>query len=755
MKQQRTQGVLGISLAAILVSASLAWGELDVGDFTLRGSAGVGGLPQSFVGSRNKFEEYRDVPESVVVPEIELKLDSKKNNYFFEFDSTHVGRDDQNYRLRLGEHGLWNLQFEWDQLPHLFNSETAATPFSRSNGNYTLSSKPTVINSLDCVTVGHTCQWVNNNSQREVLKMIHGFARLNLRVTPTPNWTFTGGYSSQNVNGDRAFATVIDRFSNIVELAEPIDYQTHNVELGGEYAASWWSLGLKYNLSLFHNGNSTMVWENPFNLSGLGPHGGPGGCVDTASAPCQGRLDLYPSNQAHTFTLTGTASLPWKTTVLGTMSYGWRLQDDSFLPFALNTAIAQPVLTRNSLDGDVRPTMINFTVVNRYVDRLNLKAFYRFYDYDNRSKKVFFPDGYVHTDSDPATDPIRSFPWSYSKHTLGLEPSYKFTNWLTGKLAYGFERMHREQREVLNADEHSLGPTFDIQPNSWVLIRAGYKRWWRSAPDYDAGRYHVVRVGVEPEEIRMESLEALRKFDEAKRTRDKISLFTQVSPFEILTLHGGLDFTLDKYPDSVVGLQNDINYSPSVGFVYMPADWVRVFGDYNYDRFKWKLRAMERSAQGGATGCPARDLQTPENCPSSLWTSRGDEMVHSFSLGMDTALIKDVLDLRFQYGYSQGKSEVRASGNTTPGNVPATDYPTILNRWHEFLVRLEYAVHKNVALQVGYYFNKYNTKDQGVDVMKLWMGDVDSGARNSIFLGDRLKGNYTAHVGFVGMKFKF
>jgi hypothetical protein len=37
------------------------------------------------------------------------------------------------------------------------------------------------------------------------------------------------------------------------------------------------------------------------------------------------------------------------------------------------------------------------------------------------------------------------------------------------------------------------------------------------------------------------------------------------------------------------------------------------------------------------------------------------------------------------------------------------------------------------------------------------MGDVDTGAnvQRSIFLGDQVKGNYEAHVGFVGLRFKF
>jgi hypothetical protein len=96
--------------------------------------------------------------------------------------------------------------------------------------------------------------------------------------------------------------------------------------------------------------------------------------------------------------------------------------------------------------------------------------------------------------------------------------------------------------------------------------------------------------------------------------------------------------------------------------------------------------------------------------------------------------------------------------------VRATDYPTIVNRWHEFLARAEYILHKNLSLKLGYYFNSYSSKDAGVDIMRVWMGDVETPAggpnfnssiRRSIFLGDRGKGSYQAHIGFLGVRVKF
>jgi MtrB/PioB family decaheme-associated outer membrane protein len=680
---------------------------------------------------------------------LQLIIGGKKEDYYLNFNANEVGRNDQSYSLRVGRYGLVDMEFSWDQIPHIFSLDQARTPYGRpgGGGTFTLPSKPTT-------TAGTNVRdWVNGAANPVDLKLFNGIGRFNVRYTPTPGWTFTGTYWSNNNSGKRAFGALFGTSPgsyNITELTEPISYQTNNIELGGEYAGNGWTLGLKYTGSLFHNNISTLVWDNPINLTGVG-----NACVNTPTyqtngtgGPCQGRMDLYPSNQAHTFSLTGTAALPMKTQFLGTVSYGWRLQDDRFLPFTINPTIAQPRISATNLDGDVRPLMVNTTFVNRYFDNLDLKAYYRLYDYDNRSKRVSLPDGFIRLDSNAAVDPgLITFPYAYSKQNIGMDAGYNFAKWLSGKLSYGWERMHRERREVLNSDEFSLGPTFDIKPSPWALFRASYRHYWRNAPEYDAGRQVVIETAETPEEIREARLEALRKFDEAARHRDKVSLFGQYTVWEQLTFHSGFEVTSDRYPNSEIGVQNDFNYSPSVGFTYVPLEWLKFFGNYNWERFDWKLRAMQRSAT----------TQTPETDPSRIWLSRGRDQIHTFSLGSDIEIIKNLLGFRIQYGFSDGRSDVRASGSTCAGCTVATNYPTIKNQWHELLARLEYQVHKNLALNVGYYFNHATENDFGVDIMKPWMGDVDTGAnvQRSIFLGDQIKGPFTAHVGYFTVKVKF
>jgi MtrB/PioB family decaheme-associated outer membrane protein len=737
MECAKTNLAVAVTLTLVFSLSTAAWGEMEIGDYSITGEAEVLGLPRHKRGGTGKFEEYRDIPESVIAHQLQLMIGSKRNDFYLDAEAGKLGRDDQNYRLRFGRYGLLDIEFEWDQIPHLFNVDTARTPYIMNGGTYTLPSRvnPAFSGGAGTFDGADVRSWVNTNARPVDLKLFNGLARFNVRYTPSPGWSFTAHYGSQNTTGGRAFGTLFGPSPgsyNITELVEPIDYQTHNIELGGEYAGQGWSLGLKYNASLFHNNVSTLIWDNPIHTppSGL--------CTDQATytpasgtGPCRGRMDLYPSNQAHSLTLTGGASLPLKTRFMGTASYGWRLQNDQFLPFTINNAITQPTLLRRNLDGDVRPTMINLSLVNSFVQRLNLKANYRYYDFNNRSKSLFFPQGIIVNDQAPAGCPpvcpdagTRTFPYAYSKQNTGFEAAYDVTRSLTAKLAYGWERMHREGGDVLTSDEHSIGPTLDIKPAPWVLLRSSYRHSWRDAPDYNNNR-----LGI------FDATNLSRKFYQAKRDRDRVSLFAQVSPWEILTLHGGFEFIAERYTDSKFGTQNDVNYSPSVGFLYAPVEWVKLFADYNWERFDWLLNARN----------------TPASTP---WFSRGRDQIHTVSFGGDFDIIQNLLAARLQYGFSDARSAVRASGATA---TPASDYPTVSNRWHEMLARMEYKFHKNLALNLGYYFNRYKSTDFGVDIMKVWMGDVDTGAnvQRSIFLGDKLKGSYTAHIGMLGLKLRF
>jgi hypothetical protein len=123
-------------------------------------------------------------------------------------------------------------------------------------------------------------------------------------------------------------------------------------------------------------------------------------------------------------------------------------------------------------------------------------------------------------------------------------------------------------------------------------------------------------------------------------------------------------------------------------------------------------------------------------------------------------IIPKLFGFRLQYTFSNGHSIVSASGDQQ-STTPAGNYPIIKNQWYELLARFEYKLQENLALRFGYYYNHATEQDFGVDIMKQWMGDVDvvptpnANTARSVFLGDRIKGPFTANVGFVTVAFKF
>lgn len=758
MERTKTFFVSILSFAIVLFLASTARAQIDVGNFTISGGAEVGGLFGNRSGSDSKFEEYRDLTHNIpIVPELQFMLGGKKEDFYLNFDASKLGYDDQNYRLRVGRYGLLDIEFEWDQLPHLFSEDTAQTPYNRpgGGGTFTLPSRPIptgpLSGGLPTFLGSDTKSWLARTEQNVDLKTINGFSRFKVRYTPTPGWTFTANYSAQDTSGKRALGALFGTPGSysITEQTEPISYLTHNIEIGGEYAGKGWSVGLRYNGSIFHNSIGSLTWDNPFHTVNVA-----GQCIDntgsfnpaTGVGPCRGRIDLYPDNQAHTATLYGAAALPLKTRFMGTVSYGVRLQDDPFGPLTVNSAIlaATPVtISRNDLGGDVRPFMVNATLVNNLIDRLNLKAYYRYYDLSNHNKTVTEPQGIIVNDQGAPTIENEPGRFAYSRGNLGAEGGYNVTRWLSAKLGWDWERMHRQDLDVRNTDEYTLGPAFDITPLSWVSFRASYKHSWRNSPNYQS---------IDEGDI----ANIARTTFEAARSRNKASLYAQVRPWSLVSFHAGFELIGDRYPDTQLGVTRNTEYSPSIGVTYTPIDWATLFANYNWDRSDWKMHAQDR----------ANTAQNPQTNPASVWNSIQRDDTHTISVGSDMNIIKDILGFRLQYSVSMGRTVIHASGDSASTGLSngASNFPPFESVWHELLARFEWRLTKTLGLRFGYYFNHFNEQDGGVDVMQPFMGDlldptsstpVNANLLRSVFLGDKIKAPFTAHMGFMTLVFKF
>lgn len=294
------------SIVLLLLVGTSATAQVDVGSWTAEGTVEAGAIPQSVpYNDVAKYQEYRDLAQQFIVPQIRLLMGDKEENYYVRFDAVNVSQKNQMYTLRVGDYGKLDIQAQWLEIPHAFSNGVARTPYNESNGDFSLTSipqKPPPANG------GNVHNWLNSTAKPFDLSLLEGIANVNIRYTPTTSLTFNANLNYQNPTGEQAFGGAFlfgasPGTFNINELWVPTQYHTYNFGTGVEYARNGWMLGLQYQGSFFHDDYDTLTWQNPDVWNNVtGPHG----CVDSATyspsggrGPCRGRASMYPDNQAH------------------------------------------------------------------------------------------------------------------------------------------------------------------------------------------------------------------------------------------------------------------------------------------------------------------------------------------------------------------------------------------------------------------------------------------------------------------------
>jgi MtrB/PioB family decaheme-associated outer membrane protein len=761
-------------IGLIFLAASSARAQIDLGPATATGSAELGGYPQSLPAADSaKLQQYRDLEQQVIVPELKLFLGGKEQQYYANFDLLNVGQTNEMYSARFGKYGVLDVQAEWKEIPHFFSRDVAETPYVNNGGVFTLLARPSGPNDVQ--------RFAAQDVRPLTLDLLEGVANLNIRYTPTPEWTITANYNFQNPTGDRAFGSLFGPSPgeyNIAEIYEPIQYYTYNYGVGVQYAKNGYFLGAQYQGSFFRNANTTITWQNPDTWNNPTVNGQ---CVSEAeepsgggAGPCVGRADTYPDNQAHTFSVTGGATLPFNTHLMANASYGFWLQNDEFIPYTINNAdipstsipMSQVPLPRGSLHGDVRPFFVNATIVSNPIEPLplELRGTYTYYDYANDTPAMRFVNAPALNDA-YAPWTATAFPFGFSTQDIKGTVGYTFYKKMTLHFVTDINTQHNQGLEVLQQNTTSYGPVLDWNPASWLGFRGSYQHAFRSAPGYDNNRQTLVEqnAGTFPE---LDEVAALRRFYDASFHLDQFSLQAQTQPLKNLTLATDFEYDEYNYGSSNLGLQHTSSYSPSVSATYDPIPGIHLFGTFGWQAYDWNLKSFHRQPIFGAPipsepNCPTgsdASGQTPETCPAQVWTSNGRDQGSSVEIGLDVAIPPDPFlghtsRLKIDYTYTVGTSMIHAGGDTARTNPPlgATNYPDIGSQFHELIVQYAYELTKNATFKCGYFYSHYGFNSFQIDNQVRWL----STSPQSIFLGDSTEIPYTANMGFIALKYEF
>ncbi|MGH7814409.1 MAG: MtrB/PioB family outer membrane beta-barrel protein [Candidatus Binataceae bacterium] len=763
-----------IVMTILVLMPQTAAAQVNLGNYTATGSAEAGGFPQPVPDTNNaKFREYQDLAQQIVAPELKLLLHDKNDTVFAEFRALNVGQTNELYDLHFGEYGLLDIDAQWQEIPHFLSDGVAQTPYEQNGGNFTLPSRPEAP-SGGSPPGSNIESWANSTAHPLSLSLLEGIANLNIRYTPTPEWTYSAYFNFLNQSGNTPDGEIFGPNPgsyNVSELAQPIEYDTYNYGAGVQWANGTWLAGLQYDGSFFKNQYSTLTWQNPNTWDQMT---GPGGaCADSATypgatggnGPCAGRDSTYPDNEAHTFTATGGLALPMDTHLMGSVSYGWWLQNQSFIPFTSNSALPFQALPRQSLGGDVSPFFANFTIVSRPMDKLRLKATYSYFDYANHDPAVTFKDITSLNDVSSAWS-ATAYPFSFSTQTIQGESSYNVTENLAASLVGRIETYHNGGLMTPQEDMTSYGPVLDWDPYEWLGLRGSYQHAFRDSPEYNNDRSNLIAQNGGTAEF-----SDLRRFDEATVQVDSFSIGANAEPFQsregghwvaanpwlrTLAFHAEMDYDNYSYPASDYGLQHWSNYVPSAGITWNPFKNVNLDADWSWTATDWNLKSFQRQSGGkGEPNCPSSPGdQTPEVCPGQVWTSYGREQGNAIDFGFDTAIpanriLPHLSHLKVRYNYTVTTDLTHANGDAALGG--AAVFPNVGTRFNQLIVNYTYPIEKKMALNIGYMFSSFGENDFGYDNLAPSMAS----SPRSLFLGNTNWTPYTGNAAYISVRYKF
>ncbi|HBL25301.1 MAG TPA: hypothetical protein DD490_00520, partial [Acidobacteria bacterium] len=361
-----------------------------------------------------KFSEYRDL-EDGVTGMLRLSGESADGERYLDFNADNIAYDDARYTFGYGVVGRYSFDVDYNLIVHNFGND-ARMLFNRTGGGRYEIADATQTALQNAATANRsllTFAFLNNllapyiaNATRVDVGLQRDRLRVRADLGKMAAFNWGVEYFREERDGTRPFGATFG-FNNITELPEPIDYTTQDTEVSGEWNGEKAGLRFGYRMSTFKNGIPTVYWDNPFritNSTDASAYQAPG--TSSVAGAAIGFADLAPDNKSDQLFLTGRAKFgTWF--LNGSAATVTMKQDDALLPYTLNNSIvginfngstfdptnAANLPARNA-DNKVDVTNLTAQAGTDIGENFDLTFRYRYYDYDNTSKRIEFP-GYV------------------------------------------------------------------------------------------------------------------------------------------------------------------------------------------------------------------------------------------------------------------------------------------------------------------------------------------------------------------------
>ena len=770
-----------IITAAMILLAPAAGLSQDV-----TGHVTVGGQMEDTDTNSSKFNEYRDIDSGFYLYDLGVKTETG-TGYFLGAKGKNVGRDDQNLLLQGGRYGKWGVSLEWDEIIHNLSNK-AQTPYVTQGGNLTLPGGAVPIPNKNLApatnTTGGPQQVANDNATAAYLatnlrpiqisndrkKGTAGFS-----LIPAENLKLRVTLSNEDREGNKVgYGQIGDRppRSLSVQFAEPIDYRTQEAKLEADYTGKNFQTSFSYLVSKFDNNVDTLTWQNLYTDPAAGTFEAWAGAKNVATF---GRRPLPQDNLYQNVAFSLGVDLPMNSRATATASYGLAEQDENLIPYTTNGTVdttdgaawnSLSKLPRATADAEVETKMFNLDYSINPIQRLNLRAFYRFYDLANNTPVSDWR--YVTGDTPVngttgAVDYVnkrRNLAYEYDKQNFGLDTTYSLQLWAsTIGLGYERENIDREYREA-GTDENIYRVSLRSRPANWLSFRTKYQYGDRKADHYDAEAAHETYWYAPADannnidsQFTFENHADTRRFDVTDRERNQLDLQATVTPTEKVDVSASYRYRKDDYNSGVQPSQPLLHYAggrtiaPADQNAFTPGDQVGLLKDERHfygvdvsytpsDRVRFGAFASREEAKTFQRGFefdenfklnPSAALTTSELGPwtreAMQWTADIKDTTYTVGVDAGVAIVPNKLNFSTNYAFSMGKMEIGYGGFGTQSSVtPATTLadtnqfgfrtpPPVRNQRHTINAPLAYDIAKNLPAALSYMWESYKTED--------------------------------------------
>ena len=785
----------------------------------VRGSIASGALGLDNSTNSAKLTEYRDLRNNFFVPAMNFSMADRAAGWYFDLSGVNVSRDDQTIRVEAGVFGGWRLTADWVETPHNFSNRAVTPYLQGAPGRFTVPATVPITFKKLATSAADTAgvlasddliaAYQANFLAATPLAMQTNAGRFAGQWSATDGLALDVVYDRRDKYGSRpTYGPIGDRPPRTlnIQLAEPVDYHTNEVTLAAEHQGGQYQLRGEYQYSDFANQVDTMQWQNVYT------NGQPGATYDTwdRSVSVFGVRPLSPDNRYHNLAGMFGTNLPKDSRFSATVAYSLLEQDQKLLPYSYNhDQLAVKTLPRVSAEAAINTLNVVADYTVSPIPKLNLRAFFRSYDLNNDT-----PSGnwqYVTQDTSNLNGTVSyvnkrvSLPYAWNRRNAGVEGTWRLP--ARTSLLMGFEResMNRDHREADTA-ENIFRATLRTRGTRWATFEARALVGARDGGDYHntvthEGYWYSQSDGVDNNNpaLTFDNHPDMRRYDVSDRLRQQFDVRANFTPRELLALSAYVRYRHDDFASAVQPSQPLLGTGLAEQNAVSPGDQLGRLEDtrtrfgvdaftevktglsfnafLNFDRGTALDRSLEFNENNKANPSAVATAELgPWTRATSQWMAEHDDETWSAGVGTTWQIAPEKVTLIADYTVSLAGIDINYSGFGV-ANFDGTPFPpnhqfafssppTVSEDWHVVNLRLEIPVRQMIVV-TSYTYEKYGLDDWMQADAAPWVESLGADTLlrdtsrsfqwgNRLFnLGTYLAPRYSAHIGFVGFRYRF